>query len=156
VAEARKRADRKSALQNNLDRLKHSRFILLTRVDYQGLDYWAPVNLMENLISHGSNQLETLSLMQHFETGYRDELWDPLMEYKTLRQKHGNPTVPFPPRFQDDIGGYGKSMEDAFDRIPETDRKRLLELKKNFLENIDKIIFGVKNGKPLKGNCDYC
>ncbi len=156
VTEAHKRPDDKSALQNNQGKLRHSRFILLTRTDYQGLDNWARVNLMENLILHGKDQLETACLIQHFETGYRDELWNPLMEYKILTQKYSNPIVPFPPRFQEEIGGYGKSLEYAFERIPETDKKRLLELKKKFLENIDKIIFGVRNGKPVKGICDYC
>ena len=46
VAEARKRSDDKPASQNNQSRLKHSRLILLTRKDYQGLDNWARVNLM--------------------------------------------------------------------------------------------------------------
>jgi hypothetical protein len=156
VAEARKRSDDKPAAQNNQSRLKHSRLILLTRKDYQGLDNWARVNLMDNLILHGKDQPETLCLMQHFETGYREELWDPLMEYKILSQKYDNPIVPFPPRFQEEIGGYGRSLEYAFERIPETDKKRLLELKEKFLENIDKIIFGVKSGKPWKGGCDYC
>jgi len=156
VAEARKRRDDKSASKNNQDKLRHSRFILLTRNDYQGLDHWARVNLMENLVLHSNDQLETVCLMQHFETGYRDELWDPLMEYKVLSKKYNTPVVPFPPRFQEEIGGYGKSLEHEFEKIPEKDIKRLLELKKRFLENIDKIIFRVKNGKSLKGRCDYC
>jgi hypothetical protein len=40
--------------------------------------------------------------------------------------------------------------------IANPDKKRLLELKEKFLENIDKIIFGARSGKPLKGGCDYC
>ncbi len=156
VAEVRKGSDDKPASQNNQRRLKHSRFILLTRSDYQGLDNWAKVNLMGNLILHGNDQLETRCLMQHFETGYRDELWEPLMEYRSLAQKYDNPIVPFPPRFQEEIFGYGKDLENAFERIPETDKRRFLELKERFLDNIDKIIFWVRSGKPLKGKCDYC
>jgi hypothetical protein len=136
--------------------LKHSRNILLTRSDYQGLDHWAKVNLVENLIKHGNDKLEISCLMQHFKAGYSDEFWMPLMKYKELMEKYGNPIVPFPPRFQEDIFGYGQSLRDPFERIPEDDRKELLKLKEHLLAVIDKIIFGVKNGKPLKGRCEFC
>ena len=136
--------------------LKHSRTILLTRSDYQGLEDWAPANLMENLIRLRDREIEVSCLMQHFKTGYHDELWTPLMEYKKLIEHYGGPVVPYPPRFQEAIGGYGKGLREAFERIPEKDQKRLLELKKRFLDSLDGVIFGVKNDKPLRGRCDYC
>jgi hypothetical protein len=49
-------------------------------------------------------------------------------------QKYNRPIVPFPPRFQEDIGGYGKGLEYAFEKIPEIDQKCMLELKEKFLE----------------------
>jgi hypothetical protein len=136
--------------------LKHSKRILLTRSDYQGLDNWEKANLIENLLLHANDELETKSLMQHFETGYFDQLWSPLMKYKSLREKHNCPIVPFPPRFQEAIGGYGKSLSDAFENIPEDDKERLLKLKEQLLNAIDRIIFEVQNGIPLKGRCDFC
>jgi hypothetical protein len=157
VGKARKtRSPLRKFSRTNNKLLKHSKFILLTRSDYQGLDNWARVTLMENLIQHSDDQLETRCLMQHFETGYHDELWAPLMEYKSLLAQYDSPVVPFPPRFQEEIGGYGKSWRDEFERIPEEDRKRLLELKQQFLDNLNGIIFGVKNNIPLKGRCNYC
>jgi hypothetical protein len=136
--------------------LRHSKHILLTRSDYQGLDQWAKVNLVENLLEHANQELETSCLMQHFETGYSNEIWAPLMKYKELMDKYGNPIVPFPPRFQEDVFGYGKSLSDPFERIPEDDRKQLLKLKQHLLNEIDKVIFRVQNGKPLKGRCEFC
>jgi len=66
--------------------------------------------------------------MQHFETGYKEELWSPLMKYKKLMEKYDYPIVPFPPRFQEDIFSYGQSLREHFERIPEKDRKQLEEL----------------------------
>lgn len=137
------------------ERLKHSKRILLTRSDYQGLDQWASDNLMENLLLHAKNSLETSCLMQHFETGYHDELWIPLIEYQKLIEKYDYPTVPCP-KFRGVDYGYEISLIESFERIPEKDRKRLLELKKQFLQTLDATIFGVQNGVPLKGWCDFC
>jgi len=156
VGEARKKDLKSKPVKNNKNQLNHSKYILLTRSYYQGLGDWAKANLIENLLLHGNDKLETSCLMQHFETGYYDEFWSPLMEYKSLIEKYKYPTVPFPPRFQEEIGGYGKSLRDAFEMIPETDRKRLLELKEHLLNFIDSTIFEVKNGRPLKGKCKYC
>jgi len=142
--------------KNKQTQLKHSKYILLTRSDYQGLEDWAEVTLIENLLKHSKDQLETSCVMQHFETGYQDDLWSPLMEYKGLMEKYEYPIVPFPPRFQEEIFGYGQSLRDPFERIPKNDKKRLLELKEHLLNTIEKIIFGVKNGIPLKGKCAFC
>lgn len=157
VSEARRKKSEKATSQNsNQSKLKHSKHILLTRSDYQGLNNWARVNLLENLLLHANDRLETKSLMQHFETGYFNQLWAPLMEYKSLREKHNCPIVPFPPRFQETIGGYGKNLSDAFDSIPENDKNQLLELKEHLLGVIEHVIFEVENGRPLKGHCDFC
>jgi hypothetical protein len=157
VVETRRKMSKKAVSQNADQRkLKHSKHILLTRSDYQGLNNWAKVSLLENLLLHANDRLETKSLMQHFETGYFDQFWAPLNEYKSLLKKHKFPIVPFPPRFQESIGGYGKSLSDKFDAIPEKERNKLLELKEELLGVIDHIIFEVENGKPLKGNCDFC
>jgi hypothetical protein len=157
VAEARRKKSETVTSQTTSQRLlKHSKHILLTRTDYQGLDYWAKANLIENLLLHSNDKLETKSLMQHFETGYFDQLWSPMMKYKSLMEKHHYPIVPFPLRFQEAIGGYGKSLSNAFDSIPENDKKQLLELKEHLLDVIDRIIFEVENSRPLKGHCDFC
>jgi len=157
VAEARRRKSEKATAQNsNQSKLKHSRHILLTRSDYQGLNNWAKVNLIENLLLQANDRLETKSLMQHLESGYFDEFWAPLMEYKSLREKHDCPIVPFPSRFQEAIGGYGKSLSDAFDSIPENDKSQLLELKEHLLGVVERVIFEVENGRPLKGHCEFC
>lgn len=136
--------------------LKHSKYILLTRSDYQGLENWAETTLIENLLAHSKDKLETVCVMQHFETGYRDELWTPLMEYKELMQKYENPYVPFPPKFREYSFGYEQGLIEPFERIPENDQKQMQELKAHLLNTINKIIFGVKNGIPLKGECEFC
>jgi hypothetical protein len=157
VAEARgKKSNRATSQTTSQSQLKHSKHILLTRSDYQGLDHWAKANLIENLLLHSNDKLETKSLMQHFETGYFDQLWSPLIEYKSLMEKHNYLVVPFPPRFQEAIGGYGKSLSDAFESTLENDKKRLLKLKQELLNAIDQIIFEVQNGRRLKGRCDFC
>ena len=136
--------------------LKHSKYILLTRSDYQGLEDWSETTLIENLLKHSKDKLETVCVMQHFETGYRDKLWTPLMEYKELMQKYEYPIVPFPPKFREGSFGYEQSLIEPFERIPENDKKQMQELKAHLLNTIDKIIFGVKNGIPLKGKCEFC
>ena len=157
ASEVRKKdAKSKTARTNHNNKLQHSKYILLTRSDYQGLDHWAEVNLIENLLLHSNEKFEISSLMDHFKTGYYDELWSPLMEYKNLIEKYKHPIVPFPPRFQETIGGYGKSLTDTFEMIPERDRKRLLELKEQLLEKIQAVIFDVQNGISLKGWCAHC
>jgi hypothetical protein len=74
--------------------VKHSKNILLTRADYQGLDHWAPENLMSNLLLHGNDRLETKYLMQHFKSGHHEELWLPLMEYKAILEKYDRLVIP--------------------------------------------------------------
>lgn len=137
-------------------RLKHSKYILLTRSDYQGLENWAESTLIENLLTHSKDKLETVCLMQHFETGYRDNLWNPLMKYKELLQKYEYPIVPFPLKFRENIFGYEQSLIEPFERIPENDKKQMQELKAHLLDTVNKIIFGVKNGIPLDGKCEFC
>ena len=157
VTEARKRrAHKKNMRTNTPSLLKHSKQIIITRSDYQGLDCWAKATLLENLLRYGNDKLETKSILQHLETGYHDEFWVPFMEYKGLLEKYNYPIVPFPPRFQEEIGGYGKSLSEHFESIPDIDKKRMLELKQRLLSIIERIIFGVENGIPLKGQCDFC
>jgi hypothetical protein len=136
--------------------LKHSKYILLTRSDYQGLEDWSESTLIENLLKHGKDKLENMCVMQHFETGYSDELWTFLMKYKKLMQKYEYPIVPLPPKFREHSFGYGLGLVEPFERIPEDDRKRMQELKVDSLNIINKIIFGVKNGIPLRGECEFC
>jgi hypothetical protein len=135
--------------------LTHSKRIIISRSDYQGLDSWSKATLLENLIRGANDRIETKSLLQHLETGYYDEFWVPLLEYKRLLEKYNFPIVPFPPRFQEAIGGYGKSLSDHFESIPDLDKKSMLDLKEGLLAIIKKIIFQVENGVPLKGHCDY-
>jgi hypothetical protein len=111
---------------------------------------------MENLVYHGKDQLETACLMQHFETGYYDELWVPLMKYQKLIEKYGCPTVPYPRRFQGVDYGFEISMTETFKKIPEKDRELLLGFKKRFLQELNEVIFGVQNGVALKGWCNFC
>jgi hypothetical protein len=154
VIEARKKkSETRVAKRGIQSQLKHSRHILLTRSDYQGLDYWAEETLIENLLLHGNDQLATKSVMQHFETGYDNEFWSPLMEYKSLWDKYGHPIVPVPPQFH--VGYEGCLLED-FERIPVNDRERLRELKGQLIEKVRRMIFEVENGIPLKGRCDFC
>jgi 5-methylcytosine-specific restriction protein A len=136
--------------------LKHSKYILLTRSDCQGLEDWSEGTLIENLLKHSKDKLETVCVMQHFKTGYQDELWTPLMEYKKLMQKYEYPIVPFPTKFREYSFGYEQSLIEPFERIPEDDRKQMQELKTHLLNIINKIIFGVKNGIPLNGECEFC
>lgn len=135
--------------------IKHSKRIILTRQDYQGLDCWLKATLLENLIRHGNDRIETKSILQHLETGYYNEFWVPFMEYKRLLEKYNFPIVPFPLCFQDEIGGYGESLRSQFENIPDADRTRMLELKEGLLGNIERIIFQVESDVPLKGRCDY-
>jgi hypothetical protein len=154
VAEAsKKRAEGKIRKRSVQSQLKHSKHILLTRDGYQGLDYWAEDRLIENLLLTCNSRLEIKSVMQHLKTGYFDEFWSPLMEFKSLMDRYGHPTVPYSGRIPI---GYENVLLAKFERIPENDRKRLQELKGNLLQKIERIIFGVQNGIPLKGRCDFC
>jgi hypothetical protein len=156
VTEAsKKKSEPRIIKRNNQSQLKHSKHILLTRSNYQGLDYWDKEMMIENLLLHGNDELETKSVMQHFETGYNNEVWSPLMEYKSLMDKYNYPTVPSPTRF-DVASSIESGFFEEFERIPSNDRKRLQELKRQLIQEIKRIIFGVENGIPLKGQCDFC
>ena len=147
---------KKTELLPRREKLKHSKLLLLTRSDYQGLENWAEDTLIENLLKHSKDQLETSCVMQHLETGYKDTFWSPLIEYKGLMEKYNYPIVPIPSGFRGVPFGYEQSLTEPFERIPENDKKRLKELKIHLLETIEKIIFGVKHGVPLKGKCEFC
>jgi len=130
--------------------LKHSKIILLTREDYQGLDNWAKDTVAENLILHGKDKLETKYLMQHFESGYLREIWTPLKELERLIKKYHVSRIPSI-KLQTILG-----LRSQIESIPERDQERMGELEEQISEAIDLIVFEVKNGKPLKGRCDIC
>jgi len=130
--------------------LKHSKFILLTRSDYQGLDHWHRDMMAANLIRFGENKLETKCLIQHFKSGYDDEIWAPLKEYERLMKRYKISGVPSL-ALQRVLG-----IERQIENIPERDQKRMEELKEQVAKAIELVIFEVKNDIPLKGNCDIC
>jgi hypothetical protein len=125
---------------------KHSRRILLTRPDYQGLDQGAPNNLMINLLLHGQQKLETKYLLQHFESGYFKELCTPLMEYKTIMEKY------------DRLKGFHLGFEktSGYKEISDADLQILSDNQEKFLTKLNELIFAVENGAPLEGSCDFC
>ena len=127
--------------------LNHSKRILLTWSDYQGLDQWARETLMKNLLLHGDSRLEIMYLMQHFETGYQDELWIPLMEYKKNLKKYGYLTIPH-------LGLNGFTQPTK--KMPMKTEEHILEIQNQFLQKLDEVIFSVENGKPLNGWCKFC
>jgi hypothetical protein len=153
VTSARKRKTINTMSKSSL--LAHSKRILLTRSDYQGLDHWAKATLLENLLRYRDDRLEIKSVLQHLETGYHRSFWMPFMEYKQLLERYNFPIVPYPPRAQEAIGGYGNSLRQHFEGIPTEDRKRLLNLKEQLLEVIERIIFEVENGTPMQGECEF-
>jgi hypothetical protein len=136
--------------------LNHSKRILLTRSDHQGLDHWDPGNLMENLVRHQDDWLEISCLMKHFETGYHDSLWVHLTEFKRLMEKYDYPIVPYPQEFHGIDYGWESSLTEPFRKIPREDQEKLLESKKQFLMVLDSVIFDVQQGSPLRGSCDHC
>jgi hypothetical protein len=129
--------------------LKHSKRILLTRSDYQGLDQWHQETLMKNLLIYGTRSLETNSILKHFETGYPDKLWKPLMEYKGIMEKYGYLKRPY-------LDLNEKKMEFIKEKPNSIEEKQLLEAKEQFLHNLNEVIFALQNGIPLKGWCDVC
>jgi len=132
------------------EKLKHSKRILLTRSDYQGLDHWFHDTLMTNLLLHGSKRLETICLMKHFETGYNEELWMPLMEYKKVLEKYGRLKTPALDNPQE------SEVKLVNNALTQDEEQRVLELKRQFLQKLDEVIFSVQNEVPLKGLCDIC
>jgi GTPase SAR1 family protein len=135
------RSDSKTNLN---EKVKHSKRILLTRSDYQGLDNWCKSTLMDNLLLHYSERLETLCLMKHFETGYHDKLWVPLMEYKDLKEKYGFLKIPILT---------SQPQPKLAKKVPtKEEENRLPKLEQQFLQALDEVIFGVQNEIPLKGH----
>ena len=136
--------------------LKHSERLIFTREDYQGLDQWHEDTLLENLIRHPEHSLEISCLMQHFKTGYYGELWAPLQKFRELMEKYDIPIVPTSLGLRDAESGYGHSIRKPFEKLPQEDKKSLLDLKKHFLQTLYGVMFDVKHGVPLKGWCDHC
>jgi hypothetical protein len=135
---------------NSKEALKHSKKILLTRSDYQGLDHWYHGTLMQNLLTNGSKRLETTCLIKHFETGYTDKLRKPLMEYKQIMEKYGYLAIPR-------LGNQQEKKIEAFKQKPTIAEELLLtEAQKQFLQSLEEVIFVVQNGIPLNGWCNFC
>jgi hypothetical protein len=130
--------------------LKHSENILLTRSDYQGLDCWYQGTLIQNLLIHGNEHLEIICLLKHFETGYPDKLWKPLIEYKQIMEKYGYLNVPCLGDFQE------KMHEESYHKPTLAEENILIEAQKQFLNYLNEIIFSVQNGVPLRGSCNVC
>jgi hypothetical protein len=126
---------------------RHSKSILLTRRDYQGLDQWAPEYLMTNLLLHAEDKLEIKYLMQHFKSGYFEEFWHPLIEYKEIMEKYNRLIIPC-------LGN--EEILPNIKEIPKEEWEYLEKLNDNFIAKFEELIFAVKNGDSLKGSCDFC
>jgi hypothetical protein len=69
------------------------------------------------------------------------------MEYKEILKKYGYLTIPR-------LGP--KGFTNSIKKMPKKTEERLLEIQKQFLQELDKVIFAVENGLPLIGWCNLC
>ena len=78
--------------------MSHSRLLALSSSDYQGLDQmnpWAPVRLIAFNYDQPGEPAEGYDpaplLVEHLKSGYYNEFWLPMLEYRGLQDRHHFP-----------------------------------------------------------------
>ena len=119
-------------------------------------------------------------LLAHFETGYKQEVWEPLQEYLDLIKKNNVTIGPIPefgilplvtgfmvypkptrrslPSRIPNVPFGGKEMvpEEPNKHVEKTAMDRLKQLQNTLLKELNLISTQLEHGIPLKGLCECC
>ena len=140
--------------------LSHSRKLLFTHNEIEQLfDMMDPGCAIDVL----AFQVRThRHLLSHLKTGYLDEIWVPLEEYRNLMKEKNYPESRGKPR--DVIVDFSPlGPINAWDdqkrkdvKVTSEDLKEIRELKTRLIIAFYEIMDAVSNGTPLSGSCDRC
>ena len=141
--------------------LDHSNRLLSTSDELKHHDSYegevTPRIILDLMLQQKEDFGELFCLKQHFRTGYYDEFWLPFQMFSALMEKHNYPIVSASQEFMKVVHGHPTNApEVVFGEVSNNDSAQLVELKKQLLITLYKIMIDVKHGAFLRGSCDHC